>query len=91
MPSVGIGVERLTPFVPFTAALSLGAAPGEGASCVGAGVECASELFSCDWVCLSKADPSMVGAGDDVPEGEYLFDMKVFSSDDGNVKTTTLV
>ncbi|MBA7491041.1 hypothetical protein ES702_01586 [subsurface metagenome] len=94
MPSEGMGVDRfvpLAPLTPFTAALGLGVPLGDGASCIGAGVDCASELFSCDMVSLSAMGPSAIGAGDDAAEEDSVFDLNLLSIDGGNVRTMILL
>lgn len=93
-PSAGMGVDRFVPFVPlvpFTDDLGLGVPFGEGASCMGAGVECASDMFSCDRLCFRGAGSSMTGAGDDATEESSSLAVNRFSIDGGNVNMMTLV
>lgn len=94
MPSEGIGVDRFVPFVPlvpFTDDLGLGVPPGDGASCIGAGVDCASDTFSCDRLGFSVAGSSMTGAGDDAADDDSSFDINLFRIDGGSVNMMTLV
>lgn len=94
MPSAGMGVDLFvpfTPFVPLTIDFGLGVPFGDGASCIGAGVDCASDVFSCDVFCLRLAGTSIIGAGDDAAEEESTFNLNLFSIDGGNVNTMTLV
>lgn len=85
----GNGVDLLTPFV--VAVFFLDAPPGDGTSCIGAGVDVASELFSCDAAGLSLGMSSMVGAGEDAVDGESFLGRNLFSTVGGRASTTTLV
>lgn len=93
-PSAGIGVDLFVPFVPlvpFRDDFGLGVSLGDGASCIGAGVDCASDAFSCDRLLFKVAGTSMTGAGDEAAEEDSSFVMNLFSIDGGNVNMMTLV
>lgn len=96
MPSEGMGVERLVPLEPLTplgAAFGLGVPLGDGASCNGAGVDCASELSSCDIVCFGAVGSSVigVGAGDDAAEEDSFLGMNCLSIDGDSLNTMILL
>lgn len=96
MPSEGMGVERLVPsapLVPLGAAFGLGVPLGDGASCMGAGVDCASELFSCDMVGLSAIGSSIfvIGAGDEAAEEDSFCNVNLLSIDGDSFRMMILL
>jgi len=70
VPSAGMGVDRFTPIT--DAGCLIAVPPGDVASCVGSGVELASELFSCDATVVSLGNSSTVGAGDEAIDGDSV-------------------
>lgn len=89
--SDGIGVDLFTPLVrePFFFPSS-----NKDTSCVGAGVEFASELFSCDATGFSLGGSSWnvgAGEGDDATEGVSFFGMNFLSKDEGTFSMMTFV
>lgn len=89
-----MGVDLLVPLVPFVSLrtdLGLGVPFGEVASCIGAGVDCASDVFSCDRLCFNVTGSSMTGAGDDAAEEGSSLELKRFSIDGGIVNMMTFV
>lgn len=89
MPSAGMGVDRFTPFTEGGCLYVV--PPGDGASCVGRGVEFASEVYSCDAIVFSFGGSSTVGAGDEATEGEFFWGRNLFSTFGGIDSTIILL
>lgn len=78
MPSAGMGVDRFTPFT--EGGIFIVPAPGDGASCVGSGVEVGSELFSWDAAIFSFGSSSTVGAGEEAIDGDSILGRNLLST-----------
>lgn len=89
MPSAGMGVDLFNPLT--GGGILLIVPPGDCTSCVGNGVEFASELISCDTTVFSFGGSSTVGAGDEAIDGDSFLGRNLLSTFGGIDSTTILL
>ena len=85
----GGGVDHFSPFTAERFLLMV--PPSDGRSWTRAGVDAASEMFSCDTSCFNFGISSVVGTGEDAIEEGDLFDRNLFNVDGGNANTMIFV
>jgi len=83
-----MGVDRFTPFTEGGCLCVV--PPGDGASCIGRGVEFASEVYSCDATFFSFGSSSTVGAGEGATE-EGSFGGRNLCSTFGGIDSTIIL